>query len=296
MTFAERLRAGPPLVVTFSMIATPQIPELLAAAGFDGVVLDCEHGPLGPESLNWLVPACRAAGLTRIVRVRAPEASLIGGALDVGAAGVLVPQVESAAVARAAVAAARFGAGGSRGTNPYVRAATYQGNADYFARANGAGARAADNRGGGRPSPRCRRSSRRRASMPCSSGRSTCRRRSACPGRSSIPTCCVQVERLVRDGSARGESPRRCSHRRRCSPGAGSTSACAWSASAPTRRWRSTASARCAAPCAAGRRRGPSSTASRAAWPPPPAGRASTSRSGANRSPTWRIAPAGCRW
>ena len=138
MTFAERLRAGPPLVVTFSMIAAPQIPELLAAAGFDGVVLDCEHGPLGPESLNWLVPACRAAGLPPIVRVRAPEASLIGGALDVGAAGVLVPQVESAAVARAAVGAARFGAGGSRGTNPYVRAAAYQGNADYFARANGA--------------------------------------------------------------------------------------------------------------------------------------------------------------
>jgi 4-hydroxy-2-oxoheptanedioate aldolase len=119
------------------MIAAPQIPELLAAAGFDAVVLDCEHGALGPEALDWLVPVCRSAGLPPIVRVRAPEPALIGAALDVGAAGVLVPQIESAAQAREAVTAARFGAGGRRGTNPYVRAAGYHADAGYFARANG---------------------------------------------------------------------------------------------------------------------------------------------------------------
>jgi 2-keto-3-deoxy-L-rhamnonate aldolase RhmA len=136
MTFPERLRAGPPVVSTFSMIDSPAIVELLASAGFDAVVFDMEHGPLGPESLNGLIPAARAAGITPLVRVRANEASLIGAALDVGAAGVVVPQVESAGEAAAAVAAARFGPAGSRGVNPYVRAAGYHAGAEWFARAN----------------------------------------------------------------------------------------------------------------------------------------------------------------
>jgi 4-hydroxy-2-oxoheptanedioate aldolase len=136
MAFPDRLRAGPPLVATFSMIASPIVVELLAKAGYDAVVLDTEHGPLGPESLNVLVPAASGAGIAPIVRVRTNEASLIGGALDVGAAAVLVPQIESAADAARAVAAARFGPGGRRGTNPYVRAAGYAATPDWFARAN----------------------------------------------------------------------------------------------------------------------------------------------------------------
>ncbi|MGE5246613.1 MAG: HpcH/HpaI aldolase family protein [Betaproteobacteria bacterium] len=137
MRFPERLRSGPPLVATFSMIASPIVVELLAKAGYDAVVLDTEHGPLGPEALNVLVPAATGAGIAPIVRVRTNEPSLIGGALDVGAAAVLVPQVESGAQAEAAVASARFGPGGRRGSNPYVRAAGYAATAEWFGRANG---------------------------------------------------------------------------------------------------------------------------------------------------------------
>ncbi len=137
MRFPDRLRSGPPLVATFSMIASPIVVELIARAGYDAVVLDAEHGPLGPEALNVLIPAASGAGIAPIVRVRTGEPSLIGGALDLGAAAVLVPQVESAGQAAAAVAAARFGPGGRRGTNPYVRAAGYAATADWFARADG---------------------------------------------------------------------------------------------------------------------------------------------------------------
>jgi 4-hydroxy-2-oxoheptanedioate aldolase len=136
MRFSERLRSGPPLVATFSMIASPIVVELLARAAFDAVVFDAEHGPLGPEALNVLIPAASGAGIAPIVRVRANEPSLIGGALDIGAAAVLVPQVESPAQAAAAVSAARFGPGGRRGTNPYVRAAGYGASPDWFSRAN----------------------------------------------------------------------------------------------------------------------------------------------------------------
>lgn len=136
MTFPERLRTGPPVIATFSMIASPIVVELFARAAFDAIVFDTEHGPIGPESLNVLVPAARGAGIAPIVRVRKNDPTLIGAALDVGAAGVLVPQIDSAPGATRAVSAGRFGAGGHRGSNPYVRAAGYLASAEWFARAN----------------------------------------------------------------------------------------------------------------------------------------------------------------
>src|SRR5215475_12478964 len=99
MHLPERLRSGRPIIATFSMMASPEIPQLLASAGFEAVVLDMEHGPLDFSSLNVLIPAARAAGIQAIVRVRHNEASLISSALDVGAAGVLVPQIDSGAAA-----------------------------------------------------------------------------------------------------------------------------------------------------------------------------------------------------
>jgi 4-hydroxy-2-oxoheptanedioate aldolase len=136
VTFPERLRGGDPIVAAFSLIASPVVAELLARAGFDAIVFDTEHGPLGPEALNVLIPAARAAGIAPIVRVRQNDPTLIGAALDVGAAGVLVPQVGSAEAAVAAVSAGRFGPGGHRGSNPYVRAAGYHAAREWFARAN----------------------------------------------------------------------------------------------------------------------------------------------------------------
>ncbi len=136
MSFRERLRAGAPVVAMFSVIPAPAICELASHAGFDAIVLDTEHGPMGPESLDRLVPAAKAAGIYPLVRVRENDDSLIGAALDVGAAGVVVPQIGSGSAAAAAVAAARFSPLGHRGANPYVRSARYGGEREYFARAN----------------------------------------------------------------------------------------------------------------------------------------------------------------
>lgn len=132
----ERLRGGDPVVALFSVIPAPAIAELAAAAGYDAIVLDTEHGPMGPESLDRLVPVARAAGIQPLVRVRENDATLIGAALDVGAAGVVVPQVSSGAAAREAMAAARFAPLGHRGTNPFVRSARYAASKDYYERAN----------------------------------------------------------------------------------------------------------------------------------------------------------------
>src|SRR5215475_10056010 len=128
----ERLRSGPQVIATFSMIASPEIVQLLASAGFEAVVLDMEHGPLDFHALNSLIPAARAAGIHAIVRVRHNEGSIISSVLDVGAAGVLVPQIESGEAAQSAVAPARFKPLGQRGVNPYTRAAGFHATRSWY--------------------------------------------------------------------------------------------------------------------------------------------------------------------
>src|SRR3954447_991533 len=123
VSLRQRLREGPPLIGTFSIVAAPELIELVGLAGFDVVVLDMEHGAyelsnLGPHILA--APAPRAAP---VVRVRWSERGLMGAALDAGAAGVLVPHVQSALDAAAVVEAARFPPEGGRGGPPGVRAA-----------------------------------------------------------------------------------------------------------------------------------------------------------------------------
>jgi 2-keto-3-deoxy-L-rhamnonate aldolase RhmA len=80
-----------------------------------------------------LIAAATAAKIAAVVRVPDAREQAIGAALDAGADGVLVPRVNTAAAARASVAAARFAPDGERGANPYVRAGRYGTVADYFA-------------------------------------------------------------------------------------------------------------------------------------------------------------------
>jgi 4-hydroxy-2-oxoheptanedioate aldolase len=132
----QRLIDGPPLLGTFSVIASTEVVELAGLAGFDVVILDMEHGAYEIAGLGPHILAARARDIAPIVRVRWNEPALIGAALDAGAAGVLVPHVQSAADAAAVVAAARFPPLGGRGAHPWVRAADYAAAPDWHARAN----------------------------------------------------------------------------------------------------------------------------------------------------------------
>lgn len=127
---------GRSLIGVFSIIPSTDVVEMIAIAGFDFVVLDMEHGPYALDSVRSCVLAAHARGMSAVVRVRSPEPSLLGSVLDIGADGVLAPHVSSAAMARQVVEAARFAPEGSRGANPYVRAAEYGEGSDWFAKAN----------------------------------------------------------------------------------------------------------------------------------------------------------------
>jgi 2-dehydro-3-deoxyglucarate aldolase/4-hydroxy-2-oxoheptanedioate aldolase len=98
--------------------------EIAQLVGYKIVVLDMEHGAIGHETCEAAVAMSRAIGLTCIVRVAAPTRPLIQQALDYGADGVMLPQLEDLAHAREACAFAKFSPLGTRGVG-YSRIMKY---------------------------------------------------------------------------------------------------------------------------------------------------------------------------
>ena len=120
-----KLASGATLAGTWSLIAHPQVAGTLATAGFDFVILDCEHGGFDFGTLEASIAACEQGGASPIVRSPGPDAFFIQRALDLGADGVVVPQVPHSAGAARAVAMAHFAPDGTRGYNPFTRAGRF---------------------------------------------------------------------------------------------------------------------------------------------------------------------------
>lgn len=107
-------------------VQTPHaaVPELLGRLGVDFVCVDQEHSAMGPETVQSLVAAAALGGVPALVRVADATAHHVAAALDAGAAGVLVPRVESAEEAAGVVRFARHPPAGARGIGP-ARATGY---------------------------------------------------------------------------------------------------------------------------------------------------------------------------
>jgi 4-hydroxy-2-oxoheptanedioate aldolase len=135
-TVRRRLEGGEGLVGTFVQGHDQAATELLAGLGLDLVCVEAEHSAMGPETVRGLVAAAALGGAPALVRVAGNDATAIAAALDAGAQGVVVPRVDSAAEAAAAVAATRYPPLGARGLGP-GRAAGYGADVPgYLARAD----------------------------------------------------------------------------------------------------------------------------------------------------------------
>jgi 4-hydroxy-2-oxoheptanedioate aldolase len=93
----------------------PTMVELMGAAGYDAVLIDLEHGGFDLEHVQVHVLAAEVAGVTPLVRIPGLDAPLITRLLDIGAQGIQLSGVQSAAHARALVDAVRYPPRGSRG-------------------------------------------------------------------------------------------------------------------------------------------------------------------------------------
>jgi len=122
----ERLEAGKTAIGCWIHMCSPIGVEVVALAGFDMVVLDHEHGPSDFLNSISLMQAISATPATPIVRVPWNDAVYIKRALDIGARGIIIPSVDDAKQARAAVAACRYPPNGIRGSAyGLVRASDY---------------------------------------------------------------------------------------------------------------------------------------------------------------------------
>ena len=111
----EKIARGEPALGCSVMFPSPQVVEMLGFAGFDWVLIDCEHGSLGLADVELMAMACDAVGITPIARPKSNTASDIQSVMDRGVMGVQVPHVNTADDARRAVAAVKFGPGAGRG-------------------------------------------------------------------------------------------------------------------------------------------------------------------------------------
>jgi 4-hydroxy-2-oxoheptanedioate aldolase len=92
--------------------------EFLAAEGFDYIGIDCQHGLPGPEVLVSMLQGISRYDVPAVVRVPVGSGWWIERALDCGAEAVIVPMVNSAAEAAAAVAHCRYPPAGDRSYGP----------------------------------------------------------------------------------------------------------------------------------------------------------------------------------
>ncbi|TWT57502.1 2-keto-3-deoxy-L-rhamnonate aldolase [Thalassoglobus neptunius] len=113
-TFRTRLKAGNLLQGTMVTLADPAVAEILADIGYDWLFIDGEHGPLETAELLNIVRAVDHR-IACVIRVPTATESSIKKVLDLGAAGVIAPMVNSAEQARDIVNWARYSPQGSRG-------------------------------------------------------------------------------------------------------------------------------------------------------------------------------------
>jgi 4-hydroxy-2-oxoheptanedioate aldolase len=120
-----RLRAGEQVVGGLVRMPSEEVVEMLAVAGLDFVLVDCEHGPADVGLLRQHLALADAHALPVLVRIGEGEHHLAQRALDQGAQGIVAPHVESAEEARALVRAVHYPPRGTRGFATYPRSGRF---------------------------------------------------------------------------------------------------------------------------------------------------------------------------
>lgn len=133
----QKLRRKQSAFGLFCSIPSPVAVELIGEAGFDFVIIDTEHVMVNPETLENMIRAAEAVGLTPLVRVSDISLKEILRALDGGAQGIVVPRVENADEMQRIIAGCKYYPVGSRSLNG-GRPGSFgkHGLAEYIAKAN----------------------------------------------------------------------------------------------------------------------------------------------------------------
>ena len=128
-----RLKKGETVTGTFVGLGHPDVTEWLSRLGYDFLLLDGEHSPIGFETMQRMMQAMNGTSCVPIIRPQWNDMVVVKRVLDLGAYGVLLPWVNSKEEAEYAVRICKYPPAGIRGCGPR-RAATFD--PDYFNTAN----------------------------------------------------------------------------------------------------------------------------------------------------------------
>jgi 4-hydroxy-2-oxoheptanedioate aldolase len=135
----RKLAAGKRVCGALVEFNYPDLIELIGHLGYDFVFLDGQHGGVNPQIARDLVRAADLSGMTSIVRVPKNDPAIILEYLDLGAGGIIVPNICTKAEAELAASALRYPPVGIRGGFGRSRAANFgltQTQVEYFTKAN----------------------------------------------------------------------------------------------------------------------------------------------------------------
>lgn len=110
----DKLRSGQPSVGTWLTLCSPVATESIAQVGWDWMVVDAEHSPVGFETMVNCFRAAQLGGAAPMARVPWNDTIWIQRTLDAGALGLVVPMVNTAADAEAVVSNMRYAVKGQR--------------------------------------------------------------------------------------------------------------------------------------------------------------------------------------
>ncbi|WP_339734069.1 aldolase/citrate lyase family protein [uncultured Gimesia sp.] len=133
--FRSKLKQGELLIAPMVTLSCPEVAEILSDVGYDWLFLDAEHSTYSPADLQAIVGRV-SHKLPSLVRLPAPEEISIKKALDLGADGIIAPQVNSAEQAEKIVSWSRYSPEGTRGVGlgrAHGYGFTFD---DYLAKAN----------------------------------------------------------------------------------------------------------------------------------------------------------------
>lgn len=114
-TLRARIRSGETLFGAWAGLGSPAAAELLGISGLDWIVVDLEHGSATEADLVAHLTAIEVTGTVALVRPQSAERLRIGRALDLGAAGLVVPRLDTPDQVREAIGYLRYPPAGGRG-------------------------------------------------------------------------------------------------------------------------------------------------------------------------------------
>ena len=121
----RRILAGEPTIGAFINLGSLTSTELTARAGFDWVIVDLEHGMGSEADIHAQLLAVQGTPTAALVRVASAERLRVGRALDLGADGLMIPRLETAAEVAGTLSWMRYPPAGIRGAALLTRGAGY---------------------------------------------------------------------------------------------------------------------------------------------------------------------------